>query len=435
MRFSTRAWLLTLLLTAVVAVLPATALAVVPPGATTPTMTPVAIDTSAGDQTEPHVSGDWAAYTYDPTIAYYNFSTNLVAQIPLGGADRDLLSEVNGSKIVFSRRISGTQVIMVFDAATPDIPPVEIGPPNGGPGVYASIGGNTVAYIDQGINSHGELMIYDLATGFTQQITSDNLYDQNTSTSPDGNVVVWERCLTSPVLCDPWQAVKSGATWTVSAVTSAVSPEADPDTNGALVVYASQRVAEADIFWHSVGVGTETELQMPGLQSRPTIAGNLIAFESRPTFTDSTDIYAYDMLSNRLYRITETPSPTNEELADISVLPDGRVRVVWASDEEGLGIHNIRAATFQLAANPAAQIGDLITKTLDYLHLPALREPLRARLQAAIDAAVAGNRTAVCSSLQLYIVVVRLLPRGSLTSAQRAELIADATRIRGLLGC
>jgi hypothetical protein len=358
----------------------------------------------------------------------------VVAQIPLGGATLDRLSEVNGSKIVFSRRIAGTDVIMVFDAATPNVPPVEISPPNGGTRLYASIGGNTVAYIDQGIDSHGELVIYDLATGVTQQITSDVLYDQNTSTSPDGNVVVWERCLTSPLDCDPWQAVKSGSTWTASAVTSASSPEADPDTNGAFVVYGSWRAAEADIFWHPVSAGTETQLEMPGLQSRPTIAGNLIAFESRPTFTDSTDIFAYDVLGNRLYQITATPF-WNEELADISVLPDGRVRVVWASDEEGLGIHNIRAATFQLPANPAAQIGELITKTLDYLHQPALREPLRLRLQAAIDAAVAGNRTAVCSALQQYIVFVRLLPSGSLTSAQKAELIADATRIRGLLGC
>jgi hypothetical protein len=433
MRFFTRAWLLSLVLLAAAAILPAAALAVVPPVATTPALTPVVINESFGDQTEPHVSGDWAAYTNDPAIAYYNFSTGMGGEIPLNGANRDLLSEVNGSKIVFSRRIFGTQKIMVFDAATPGVPPVEISLPTVGTRLGASIGSNTVAYIDQGTNSHGELLIYDLATGVTQQITSDVLYDQNTAVSPDGNVVVWERCLTSPLICDIWQAVKSGPTWTVSVVTSALFAESDPDTNGALVVYGSPRTQEPDIFWHPVGVGGETPLEMPGLQSRPNIAGSLIVFESRPTFVDSTDIFAYDVLTNRLYQITDTPF-NNEELSDITVLPDGKVRVIWASDEEGLGIHNIRAATFQLA-NPAAQIGDLITKTLDYLHLPALRAPLRARLQAAIDAAVAGNRSGVCSALQLYIVFVRALPSGSITPAQKAELIADATRIRSTLGC
>jgi hypothetical protein len=435
-RLFNRTWLLALLLTAAAAIVPAAALAVVPPAATTPTLTQVAINTNVGDQTESHVSGDWAAYTDDPNIRYYNFSTGTHGVIPLGlVATRDLLSEVSGSKIVFSRRISGTQVIMVFDAAT-GAPPVEIGTPIAvGTRLSASIGGNTVAFIDQGLDSHGELMIYDLLTGVTQRITSDTEYDQNTSVSPDGNVVTWEHCPTHPLVCDIWQAVKSGATWTVSAVTSVASPEFDSDTNGTLVVYGSQRGPEADIFWRSVAGGAENQLEMPGLQSRPSIAGNLITFESRPTVTDRTDIFVYDLLSNRLYQVTNTPEPVDEELADITVLPDGRARVIWASDEEGLGIHNIRAATFPVAGDPAAQIGDLITKTIDYLNLPVLSAPLRLQLQAAINQAVAGNRTAVCSALQWYIVVVRALPTSAITAAHKAELIADATRIRALLGC
>ena len=61
-------------------------MAVVPVSYPPPVLNPVDINVSAGDQFDPHVSGDWVAYTSDVTIRYYNFATNVDAQIPPGGA-------------------------------------------------------------------------------------------------------------------------------------------------------------------------------------------------------------------------------------------------------------------------------------------------------------------------------------------------------------
>ena len=320
---------------------------VVPVMGTTPTLTSVTINSSPGDQSNPHVSGDWATYTDYLAIRYYNFSTGVDAQIPLGASARDLLSDISGSKIVFSRMITGVKTaVMVFDAATPWVAPLEIDPALGTTRLGSAIGGDTVAYIDYGLEGNGELVIHDLVSNTSVRITNDTFYDQNPSVSPDGDVVTWEHCA-SNTNCDIWQAVKSGATWNVSAVADSASPEGNPDSNGALVVYDSQRGPESDLFWRAVAGGAETQLQMAGYQFNPSIAGDFIAFESQPTLLDYTDIFVYDIVNNRLFQITNTPL-VNEELNDITLLPDGSLRVVWASDEDGQLQRNIRAATFRL---------------------------------------------------------------------------------------
>ena len=64
--------------------------AVVPVNGVPPVLTPVTINDGPGDQTEPHVSGDWAAYTSDIAIRYYRFSTAGDAQIPMGASAREI---------------------------------------------------------------------------------------------------------------------------------------------------------------------------------------------------------------------------------------------------------------------------------------------------------------------------------------------------------
>lgn len=348
--------LLSLLFIAVAAAAPVAAQSVVVPVmGTTPTLTPVTINSSPGDQSNPHVSGDWATYTSDNAIRYYNFSTGVDAQIPLGLSAQDLLSDISGSKIVFSRAITlvGTAV-MVFDAATPWVAPLEIDPAPGTTRLGSAIGGDTVAYIDFGLEKNGELVIHDLVSNTSVRITNDTAYDQNPSVSPDGNVVTWEHCVVSPTNCDIWQAVKSGGSWNRSAVTDSASPAENPDSNGALVVYDSLRGPDSDLYWRAVAGGAETQLQMAGFQYNPSIAGDFIAFESRLTLllTDTTDIFVYDIVNNRLFQITNTPL-VNEELNDITLLPDGSLRVVWASDEGGPVQRNVRAATFRLPSGDA----------------------------------------------------------------------------------
>ena len=334
---------------------PAPLTAIVPLTPPPPILTSVTIDAAPGDQFDPHVSGDWVAYTDDVAIRYYNFATNVDAMIPLDGAARDLLSDVSGSKIVFSRVIAGVgTAVMVFDAATAAAP-IEIDPAPGTTRIGAAIGGNTVAYIDFGLQANGELVISDLSTSLSTRITNDTAIDGNPSVSPDGNVVVWEHCGASLTNCDIYQAVRIGGIWNAGVVSDTLSPEANPDTNGTLVVYDSQRGTNPDIFWRSVAGGAETPLELPGLEGNPSIAGHYIAFEGRASLLDAADIFVYDIVNNLRYQITDTPL-VNEQLNDIALLPDGRLRMVWTSDEDGFDTRNIKGATFRLAADNHAAI-------------------------------------------------------------------------------
>jgi hypothetical protein len=81
------------------------------------------------------------------------------------------------------------------------------------------------------------------------------------------------------------------------------------------------------------------------------------------------------------------------------------------------------------------QIVRLVDKTLAYVDQPALRPVLAARLRAAVDAVLARRPAAACTALALYVAAVRLAPASVLTTAEKGELVADATRIRGAIGC
>jgi hypothetical protein len=320
--------------------------ATVPVTAPPPVLTPVTINAGAGDQYDPHVSGDWVSYASDTTIRSFNFATGADAPVPLGSSVNDLLADVSGSRIVFSRVTSDRTAVMLFDAATAAAP-LEIDAAPGTIRLGSAIGGDTVAYVDFGLQLRGEIVLHDLTGGTSVRVTTDTAWDQNPSVAPDGNVVVWEHCATSPGNCDVWQAVKSGGTWSVAVVADTVSAESNPDTNGAFVVYDSLRAADSDLFWRPVAGGAEQDLQLAGYQQNPSVVGSLILFESRPTLLATSDLFVYDVGTNAMYQLTDTPSVT-EQLNDISVLPDGRIHVAWTSDEDGYDQRNVRGATFRL---------------------------------------------------------------------------------------
>jgi hypothetical protein len=416
-------------------------MAAVPVIGVTPTFVPVTINNGAGDQYDPHVSGDWAAYTADSSIRYYNFATNTDAAIPMGSSARDLLSDISGSKIVFSRVITAVKTaVMVFDAATAATP-IEIDAAVGSNRIGSAIGGNTVAFIDFGVHPNGEVVVHDLTTATSLRITNDALFDQNPSVSPDGTVVTWEHCSTSTTNCDILQAVKIGGVWTVSAASSSSNPEANPDTNGSLVVYDSIRGQDrGDIFWRPVGGGAEVQLQLPGVEANPSIAGNLIALESRPTLFSTSDIFVYDIATNLLYQITDTPLVT-EQLNDITVLPDGRIRVVWGNDEDGFDSRNVYAATFSLPSvtpSPTDLLQQLIDTVATFNLRRGIANSLDAKLenaQAALAAAQSGNSSSACGMLGAFINEVQAQSGHAITTEQAAQLINLANQVRAGLGC
>jgi uncharacterized protein (TIGR03382 family) len=406
-----------LLLAMTVVMVPAVALAVTPANGAAPTLTPVTINAGAGDQYDPHVSGDFAAYTSDDSIRYYRFSSAADAVIPMGASARDLLSDISGSKVVFSRVITGVKTaVMVFDINTAAAP-IELDPALGTTRIGSAIGGNTVAYVDFGLHGNGELVIHDLVTSTSIRVTNDVAFDGNPSVSPDGNVVTWEHCATSTSNCDVWQAVRTGAVWNVGITMDSANPEANPDTNGALVVYDSVRASNADLFWRPITGGAEVQLQLPGVEANPSIAGNFIAFESRPTLLSTSDIYVYDLTANRLYQITTTPGVT-EQLNDITLLGNGYVRVVWASDEDGFDQRNVKGATFFLG-NPNACLARTVTLDASKTYNPSvyhdavatMAPPMKFAIPASIPV-TAGN------SANDWVTLTYRLGNGAITTCK-----------------
>jgi hypothetical protein len=96
------------------------------------------------------------------------------------------------------------------------------------------------------------------------------------------------------------------------------------------------------------------------------------------------------------------------------------------------------AATARLVVHvrgAGEQIVALIGKTRAFLDLPSLKPALSMALQSAADTFVTRNPRAACLGLNLYIAAVKLAPAKALTVAERAELVAEATRIKAVIGC
>jgi hypothetical protein len=115
--------------------------------------------------------------------------------------------------------------------------------------------------------------------------------------------------------------------------------ESLPDTNGDVAVYVTRRiingVSESDIAWQPLTGGEAQVLALPGPDTNPSVSGSLIAFERRDPSSSSPnyDVMLYDLRSQVLYRLTNTPE--SESLSDISVEPDGLARVVWTVRQNG----------------------------------------------------------------------------------------------------
>ena len=390
-------------LAALAACAPIPALAVVPIPVATPALTHVAIDLGPGDQYDPHVSGDWMVYNSGLVLRTYNFSTGVNAQIPLGAAVRDLLPDVSGSRIVYSHIISGSKTaIVVFDASSPGTPPQELDPAPGTTRAGSAIGGNTVAYIDFGLIPNGALVIHDLGGSATVPFSFDNLPNQDPVVSPDGNVVTWEHCSAALQHCDIWRAVKLSGSWDVSVASAAHLTTARPHASNDWIAYdvlIHPTGSEMHTFWVPVSGAAEVDLRQAGLNSNPSIAGDFIAVERRLAIPDAADLFVYNRADNTIFRITDTPL-VNEQLNDITVLPDGRVRLVWCSDEAGADQRNVRGVTF-MPANPALPVPGLFNTGVNsdrYLLNPGDID-LHYTLVSSADPAFPGPNAIVASPI------------------------------------
>jgi hypothetical protein len=278
------------------------------------------VNNGAGDQIDPHVSGNIASYTDDQAgeiaIRYYDFVTNTDQAVPTTGAA--FLSDIDGTRIVHTQvSLAGSQ-IGLFNTADETTFII----PGGTQRTDASIGGLTVAFEDRSFSANpneSEIVVYDLATNTTTRLTNDALLDINPQVSADGNVIVFQKAATTGTGSDIWVSVQtSPGVFTTSAITGSLGEDIHPTTNGSVVAYASTRGGETDIYFQPVGGGAEVQLALAGVQRNPSMSGDQIAFESNES-GGQFDIYLYDMAAATLYQVTNTP--VDETLNDYTAFP------------------------------------------------------------------------------------------------------------------
>ncbi|MBK7858698.1 MAG: hypothetical protein IPJ65_08765 [Archangiaceae bacterium] len=316
----------------------------------------VTIDGSAGDQVDPHVSGDLAAYTdleAGGLIRYYDFLSSWTQTVPSAPGATDSLSDLEGQHIAFVRTQSGVGQCMVFDVST--LLTTAISPGTGEQPAGTAIGGDTVVFQDQNTPGGGDIMVGRLsmpAAPLTNLSNSPSDLDQKPQVAPDGHAIVWERCDLA-FTCDVLKSIMTGPGWSGAESFSTVSgSDFNPDTDGTTIAWDSTRagtVGGRDIFFAPLTGGAETQLQLAGAQANPSISQGVVAFES--TAAANTDLYVYVISSNTVYQVTNTLA-VNETLNDVSVLSNGDVRVVWEADDDAVpNMHNIYARTFSLPHN------------------------------------------------------------------------------------
>ena len=304
--------------------------------------TPVTINNGPGDQTDPHVSGDWVTYTDNSTgayqVHYYNLATGQDAAIPSNGG-QDLLSGISGTTIVYMHSTATGQSIYSYDIGSGSAP-AELDPTPGAIRESPAIGGRTVAWVDYTADpSHPQIPVENLDTHQVTTLTNDTtLLNLEPSVSPDGLVVTWAKCTGNFTGCDVWDAVLGSGGWTVHQLTTGGNSEL-PHSNGQIVVYDSTRNGEQDIYWQPASGGTEQHLTFAGPDKNARISGNLIVFDHFDTTAPvpNWDVYAYSLATQALYRITNTPG--DETLSDVSVTPGGMAHVVWNTLEADYNVY------------------------------------------------------------------------------------------------
>ena len=425
--------IIALFLTATLTTLSVTRSRVVTAQSTIPMLTGTTqlIKVTIGDQTNPHVACNIATYTDDDfagnsIIKYFDFATNTEHTVP--GNHLDRLSDTDGQRIVFTQLEAGGDHVVLYDIATQtttDVPSTWSSAP--------AIGGNLVAFA-RGTSttpSTFEISAYDISTGTTTQLTNDTLVDKNPSVSPDGNVVVWEKCQPNGTGCDIYSATRTGPGAFTTQLLTGAGEDRTPKTNGQITVYISDKSGENDIYFQRVGSPTETHLSIPADQRDVSISGNLIVFESGSP--SNYDIFVYDLSRARLYQVTNTPD-VNETLSDVVAGCNGSNRIVYAQ-AGGFGDFDVYGFTFQLNDSVSDDLNDLITLVQSFNLHDGTEASLISKLQDAIAAVNASDTTSACDSLTAFINASQAQSGKKITADQVNQLVAAATQIKTDLGC
>jgi YVTN family beta-propeller protein len=317
---------------------------VTPKMAPTPPGNFVVVNNGAGTHYDPHVSGDLVVYSNiangQYTIHYFNLASNVDSTVPNDGTTMDFLSDVSGSSIVFTRLDGTHSAIFQFDTSSAGSAPVEIAAQPLSERQAAQIGGPTIAWQDFGYYGDGsaDVVVYDAPSQNLTRVTNDDVLNQTPAISPDGTVIAWSKCQSFRA-CDIWSAAGGGTAWSVQQLTNGNAGGglcSHPDSDGQLTAYSCNRSSIDSIYWQPTAGGTEQVLNISGSSITPSISGGVIAFAYEAQGATNHQILLYNVASGLLYNLTADLAArglynnnADAQLNDLSVTPDGRVRVAW----------------------------------------------------------------------------------------------------------
>ena len=324
------------------------------------------INDGIGDQVQPHISGDMVTYFSvirgNAYVRYYDFLTGIDESIPQGNS-LDFLADINGTSIVYTLVTTATYAINFFDVGTAGIP-ITLDPQPNSQREKPSIGGQTVAWVDFGLNNNAylsEIMVYDRVTGATTRLTDDEFYDTDPSVSPDGSFIVWTKCQSYTSGCHIWQATSNGNGWNTAPLTGS-GEQSSPATDGQYIVYSGylDNATDMNISWQARDSSEVHELALPGVQRNPNIDHGVVVFESAEdtNWPQTWESLIYDIGSGIGYQVAP-----DAKQPDISVSSDGLVRVVWYQCND-ITDCDVYASTFRMPAT------DNQPPVIDYIAAP-----------------------------------------------------------------
>src|SRR5689334_2477671 len=380
------------------------------------------INTQLGNQTNPHLQCNLAAYTFDDfqghsSVHYRDLTTGSDGVVP--GNEVDLLPDVSGSRVAYTEVTFDGDTVRVFDTSSQTqtiVPGLKRSNP--------SIGGNTVAFEDRsGSTLAPQIATYDLSTGTVTPLTNDALANSFPNTSPDGNVVVWDKCQTNGLVCAVYAAVQTApGVFTTKPLTDAGGRWHLPFTDGQIAVYVSDRSGENDVYYQTLASGAEVHLAIPGDQRWARISGHLITFESQDA--NGYDIFLYDIRSGKLSRVTNTPG-IDETLSEIDIC-NGVGRIIYSIP--GDGSFDLYAVSFAAPSVTQEQIDDLIALIRGFNLPSGTANSLVNKLQSALAAIDAGDNATACTYLTSFVNECAAQSGKKLTPAQATQLI-DAVNV------
>ena len=171
-----------------------------------------------------------------------------------------------------------------------------------------------------------------------------------------------------------------------------------PHVSGNLAAYTD--VADGHIHYYDFTSGVDAFVPPDGSlgDTLSDVSGTRVAFTRQTPTSDfegfestvppslTADIYIYVIATNTLYQVTNTAG-INESLNDISVLPNGQVRIVWAADDGAASTQNIYASTFSVPLSNPTNTPGCATGFGTGFGAPALNKSFLAKVSAFAFAA------------------------------------------------